>query len=300
MRFSPEVEDALAQRRPVVALESTLITHGLPYPINLDTATRAEEAVRLAGGVPATIAVLDGEVRIGLPLSSLEELATRPDTLKASRRDLGPALAQRRSASTTVAATLFLAHRAGIRFFATGGIGGVHPEVHEHLDISADLIELSRVPVAVVCSGAKSILHLPQTLELLETLGVPVVGCGTAEFPAFFSTSSGQFLEWHAETPAELAAMARHHWLLGGKGLLAVQPPPLDVAIDAKEVSRWLAEAALDATRASLRGKAVTPFLLRRLGELSQGRTVEVNRRLIIANARLAAEMAQAYFAQMA
>src|SRR5689334_18902286 len=220
----PEVATALREGRPVVALESTLIAHGLPRPRNLDTARQAESVVRQEGVVPATIAVLRGIPTIGLSDAELCELADADGVLKASSRDLGMVVAQKRTAATTVAATMLLAHRAGIRVFATGGIGGVHRGAEQTGDVSADLTELARTPVAVVCAGAKSILDLPRTLAMLETLAVPVVGYGTDEFPAFYVRSSGLPLSARVDSPGEAAALLSAHWALGGAGVVLTQP----------------------------------------------------------------------------
>lgn len=294
LQLADEVAAALAARGAVVALESTLIAHGLPWPKNLETALEAEAAVREAGAIPATIAVLEGAVRVGLRREELESLARSTKAQKASRRDLAAAIVQKRTAATTVAATMFVAHRAGIRFFATGGIGGVHRGSADSFDVSADLAELARTPVAVVCAGAKSLLDLPKTLELLETLGVPVVGYRTDAFPAFYSAESGLSLGTRGEEARELAALAEAHFALGGAGLLIVQPPPAADALPIAEVERWIEAAHQDAARDAVRGPEVTPFVLRRLAELSGGRTLRTNQTLIVANARLAGEVAAA------
>jgi pseudouridine-5'-phosphate glycosidase len=289
----PDVVAALAGRRPVVALESTLIAHGLPWPINLETARAAEAAVRAEDALPATIAVMHGRPTIGLDEEELEYLARTPEVRKASRRDLAAAIAQGKCAATTVAATMFLAHRAGVRVFATGGIGGVHPPAAT-LDVSADLPELGRTPVAVVCAGAKSILDLAATLEVLETLGVPVVGFGTDAFPAFYVTSSSRPVSARVDTPAEAAALLKAHWALDGAGVVLAQPLPADVALDAGEFHAALAEAERQAKAARVGGAALTPFLLARLAEITEGKTLRANQALIVANARLAARIAAA------
>src|SRR5262245_66298592 len=210
----PEVEAAVRSGGPVVALESTLIAHGLPWPLNLETAREAEAAVRAEGAVPATVAVWQGRPTVGLRDPELEQLARSQDVLKASRRDLAAAVAQGRNAATTVAATMFLAHLAGVRLFATGGIGGAHRDTGQPWDISADLCELARTPVAVVCAGAKSILDIPRTLEILETQGVPVIGYGTDEFPGFYMRSSGEPVTARVDTPRQAADLCRAHWAL--------------------------------------------------------------------------------------
>ena len=292
---APPVAEALRAGRPVVALESTLIAHGLPWPLNLETARAAESAVAAEGAVPATVAVWQGRPTVGLSASELEALARSADIVKASRRDLAAVIAQRRTAATTVAATMFLAHAAGIRLFATGGIGGVHRGAAQSFDISADLTELARTPVGVVCAGAKSILDIPLTLEVLETNGVPVIGYGTSEFPAFCVRTSGEPVEARVETPAEAAALLQAHWDLGGAGVVLAQPPPADAALDPAEFAAALAHAEAEAADQRIRGKALTPFLLDRLAHYTSGKTLAVNRALVVANARLAAQVARAY-----
>ena len=241
LTFSAEVAAALADATPVVALESTLIAHGLPRPTNLETARAAEAEVRAVGAVPATIAIWRGAATIGLSDDQLAELAHSNDVLKASRRDLGVAIGLGRLAATTVSATMALAHAGGIRVFATGGIGGAHRE--EPFDISADLTELARTPVLVVCAGAKNILHLPRTLELLETLGVPVLGYRTDEFPAFTVRESGLPVSCRVESPREAAAVFAAHVRTGGAGALLAQPCPEEVSIPADEFATWLEQA---------------------------------------------------------
>jgi pseudouridine-5'-phosphate glycosidase len=288
----PEVAQALRAGRPVVALESTLISHGLPWPENLQTAQEAEAAVREVGAVPATVAVIAGRAQIGLADADLQALARSEGVLKASRRDLGLAIARKQTASTTVAATMFLAHQAGIRLFATGGIGGVHRHWQQTRDISPDLVELARTPVCVVCSGAKAVLDLPVTLEVLETYGVPVLGFGTDEFPAFYSASSGLAVESRFEDAGAVAQFLRTHWELGGAGVVLAQPPPAALAVSRDEVEHSLERALAEAASRGVRGKAVTPFLLGRLSELTRGRTLAVNKALVVANARLGAAVA--------
>jgi pseudouridine-5'-phosphate glycosidase len=289
----PDVADAVRCGQPVVALESTLIAHGLPWPLNLDTAHGAEEAVRAAGALPATIAVLDGRPTVGLTEPELRALAQGQHVVKASRRDLAGAIVQRRTASTTVAATMLLAHLAGIRVFATGGIGGAHRDGH-NWDISADLDELSRTPVAVVCAGAKSILDIPRTLEILETQGVPVLGYGTDEFPAFYVHTSGDPVTARVDSPDEAAEFCRVHWALGGAGLVIAQPVEKHFALDPDNFVTALSSAEQQALGVGVRGKELTPFLLNRLAEITEGQTLKANHSLVIANARLAAELAAA------
>jgi pseudouridine-5'-phosphate glycosidase len=288
----PEIATALRDRGAVVALESTLIAHGLPWPTNLDTARAAEDAVRDEGAIPATIAVLRGRPTVGLTNDEIEHLARATGVRKASRRDLAAAIVQHADAATTVAATMALAHAAGIRVFATGGIGGVHPV--PAFDVSADLLEISRTPVAVVCAGAKSILDLPATLEVLETYGVPVVGYGTETFPAFYLTSSGLPVSARVESPTEAAALLATHWQMGGAGVVIAQPLPAAVALDPVAFADALGRAHSLARDQGVRGASLTPFLLARLVELTHGRTLHANQALIVANARLAARLAVA------
>lgn len=285
-----EVSAALRQGRPVVALESSLIAQGLPWPANLETAQQAEEAVRQEGAVPATVAVVAGAPTVGLTRQEAEHLARASDVRKASRRDLAVAVARGEWAATTVSATMLLAHKAGLAVFATGGIGGVHPG--PALDISADLPELARTPVAVVCAGAKSILDLRSTLERLETLGVPVLGYGTDQFPAFYSVSSGLPAPARVDTPQEAARVALAHWALGGAGLVIAQPPPAELALAPHEVEQATSAAEAEAQMRGITGPARTPFLLARVAERTAGRTLQVNQALIVANARLAARVA--------
>lgn len=287
-----EVRHALETNSPVVALESTLISHGLPWPTNVETALESEKVIRERGATPATIAVLDGVPTVGLSREEIESLATQPGVLKASRRDLAAAVFRKRTAATTVAATMHLAHRSGIRVFATGGIGGAHRDTGELFDISADLTELSRTPVLVVCAGAKSILHLPRTLEILETLSVPVVGYRTSDFPAFYVRASGLPVPTQVDSPEEAARLFAIHEQVGGTGMLLVQPIDASIAIDSTAFSEALEVAERDARREAIRGPAVTPFLLKRLAELTGGKTLVANRELIVNNARLAAEVA--------
>ena len=290
LHVHPEVGAALHAHLPVVALESTLIAQGLPWPVNLETACAAEEIIRHEGGVPATIAVWQGQPCIGLDREQLEQLAQGGDVHKASRRDLGMAVAQGRTAATTVAATMALAHLAGIRVFATGGIGGVHRGASG--DVSADLTELSRTPVAVICAGAKNILDLPRTLEWLETFAVPVVGYETDNFPAFTLRASGHRVPDRADTPEAVAAVLHAHWALGGAGAVIAQPVAAEAALDPGEWTTALAQAEQQALAKGIRGGEVTPFLLARLAELTGGRSIKANQALVLANARLAARVA--------
>ncbi len=294
----PEVQEALAARRPVVALESTIITHGMPSPRNLETARAVAAAVRAGGAVPATIAILDGRIRIGLEPNELERLAGERDVAKVSRADLPAVLAAGGAGSTTVAATMICADLAGIRVFATGGIGGVHRGAELSFDVSADLQELARTPLAVVCAGAKAILDLPKTLEVLETLGVPVIGYGCDELPAFYSRASGLAVPLRRDSAAEIAAVMRTKWDLNlAGGLVIANPIPAAAEIPAAEIAGQIESALAEAAAQGIQGKAVTPFLLARLEELSGGASLDANVALVLNNARLAAEIATAFAA---
>ena len=294
LAVADEVRNALEAGRGVVALESSLIAQGLPVPHNLETALAAEDAIREEGAVPATVAIEDGRIVVGADRALLERLADpERKVAKAGSRDLGPLLASRAMASTTVSATMRAAHLAGIAMFATGGIGGVHRGAASSFDVSSDIDELAATPVAVVCSGAKSILDLPATLELLETRRVPLVGYGTDELPAFYSTTSGLRLAHRVDGPAAAAAaIAAHRSIPGAGGILVVQPPPADLAIDGDEVDAWIREAIADAESRDVHGGAVTPHLLGYLSRASGGRTLRVNVGLIVANARTAGAIA--------
>ena len=299
--LNADVTNALATRRPIVALESTVISHGLPWPDNLALAQRMEAAVRATGATPATIAILQGEVKVGLTAAELEHLARATGVWKVSRRDFPVVVAQKRDGATTVAGTMLAAAWAGIRVFATGGIGGVHRQVAPAgeppaaLDVSADLPELARTPVAVVCAGAKAILDLPATLEWLETHGVPVIGYGTDEFPAFYARESGLRLEARTDTPAEAARLLKTMWDLDftGGALLCVPCPP-EAARPAAEMESAVDQALHDAAAQGIRGKEATPYLLRRVNELTSGHSLAANLALLENNARIAGEVAVA------
>jgi len=295
MSFSEDVKSALDAGQPVVALESTIITHGMPYPQNLETARAVEEAVRAEGATPATIAVLDGVLSIGLSDQSLQELACANDVMKLSRADLAAAMALGRTGATTVAATMIAAHAAGIEVFATGGIGGVHPGAESSMDISADLQELAQTPVTVVCAGAKAILDLPRTLEVLETLGVPVVAIGQNVLPAFWSRDGGLPAPLRADTGAQVARMHKVRAALGVPGgHLVANPVPEGDEIPSHELGPIIAQAQAEADAQGVIGKDVTPFLLSRIFELSNGRSLETNIALVMNNARFAAQIATA------
>jgi len=292
----PRVQRALYGGRPVLALESTIVTHGMPYPRNLETARAVEAAAHAAGAVPATVAVLDGQLCIGLEDEQLERLASLgPGAAKCSRRDLGLVMQAGGSGGTTVAATMIAAHLAGIRVFATGGIGGVHRGATQNFDVSADLLELSRTPVAVVCAGPKAILDIGLTLEVLETHGVPVIGYGTDVLPAFWSRDSGYPVDRRLDTAGEIAAALALHWSLGlDNGAVIANPLSPEQALPAETVNAWIDTALEEANSTAVRGKDLTPFLLVRVEQLSGGASLEANVALVTANARLGAEIAVA------
>jgi pseudouridine-5'-phosphate glycosidase len=291
--IAPAVRDALERNRPVVALETTIVSHGMPYPQNVATARAVEAIVREQGAVPATIAVIGGRIRIGIGDDELEWLGTARDVLKLSRADLPYAVAARKDGATTVAATMICAYLAGIEVFATGGVGGVHRGAENTFDVSADLEELARTPVTVVCAGAKALLDLPKTLEVLETRGVPVVGYRTDTFPAFWSRSSGLPIPLRMDTADEIAAMVRAKFALGlAGGVLVANPVPPDAEIAPAEIGDHIKAAVAEAVRQGISGKAVTPFLLDRLFTMTGGRSLATNIALVENNARLAAQIA--------
>ena len=292
--LAPEVAAAHAAGRPLVALESTLISHGLPWPDNLAIARELEAAVRVSGAVPATVAVVDGRCQVGLSGDVLERVAREGGRFaKAGATDLAVHIARKSSAATTAGATAVLAARAGIRVFATGGIGGVHRG--DTGDVSHDLVALSRTPIAVVSAGAKAILDLPRTVEVLETLGVLVIGYRTGEFPAFYTGRSGVLLDHRADTASELAAIARARWDgLDAGGILVVNPIPEAAALDATAIDIAIATALAEATAARITGKQLTPFLLARLAQTTGGASIRANRALVLHNAEVAAALAVA------
>jgi len=291
LHLAPEIEGA--RGTPVVALESTLVAHGLPWPGNLEIARELEAAVRATGALPATIAVIEGEACIGLTAEQLEKVAKDgANVAKASASDLAVHLARKSTAATTVSATAAIAARAGIRVFATGGIGGVHRG--DTGDVSNDIIALGRTPIAVVSAGAKAILDLPRTLEMLETFGVLVVGYQTSEFPAFYTRSSGLSLEHRADDATQLAEIARAHWELGGAGILVANPIPEAAALDAGTIHSAIETAIADAAKQRITGKKLTPFLLSRLAETTGGSSVTANRALAIHDATVAGDLAVA------
>jgi pseudouridine-5'-phosphate glycosidase len=292
IRVSPSVHHALESNIPIVVLESALITHGLPKPVNLDVVLQMDAKIKSLDVEPAVVAVLGGQVCLGLSLKELEQLALATDVHKISRRDMGLTRAKLYGGGTTVAATMMVAHAAGLRVFSTGGIGGVHHG--DTGDVSADLPELARAPIVVACSGAKAILDLPRTLESLETLGVPVIGWQTNEFPAFFATSSGLPLDIRADTASEVAEILQAHWEVGGKGVLLCIPCPEDAAVDQETFQTALEQAASELKLSDIHGKDVTPFLLKRISELTNGATLHANIDLLLQNASVAAQVSKA------
>lgn len=293
LSVATSVAEALLARRPVVALETTVVTHGLKQPDGLAVAREMEAAVREAGALPATIGVLDGRARVGLDAQQLERLASSSDVAKLNLGNLAAGIASRKPGSTTVAATMLLAHKAGIAVFATGGIGGVHRGAETSGDVSADLTALARVPVAVVCAGAKAVLDLRRTREMLETLGVPVFGFATDRFPAFYRRDSGLAADARFDRVEDLAGAVRAHFALGsGTGLVVANPVPAKHELAADVYEKGIEQAKADAEAAGIAGRDVTPFLLERLRELTAGRSVASNRALLLNNARLAARLA--------
>lgn len=295
IQLSPEVAAARAEGRAVVALESTIIAHGMPWPQNLETAREVEDVIRAEGAVPATIAVIDGRIRVGLTPDELQQLAQSPDAMKLSRRDLPYAIATGRLGATTVAATMICAHLAGIEVFVTGGIGGAHRGAETSFDISADLQELARTPVAVVCAGAKSILDLGLTLEYLETHGVPVLSVGQDNFAAFFTPDSGLRADFRMDDAQTQARFIRAKWALGlGGGVVVSNPVPAAAAMPREEIDAITAQALAEADSQGIVGKAITPFLLARIKALTGGRSLATNIALVKHNAVVGARLARA------
>ncbi|WP_352418513.1 pseudouridine-5'-phosphate glycosidase [Proteiniborus sp.] len=292
LSIKPEVDSAIKNGLPVVALESTIISHGMPYPENIKTAVEVEKIVRENGAVPATIAILNGKLTVGLNEDELELLGKSKDIVKASRRDLPFIVAKKMNGATTVAATMIIAAIAGIKVFATGGIGGVHRQAQETFDISADLQELANTNVAVVCAGAKSILDIGLTLEYLETQGVPVVGFGTDEFPAFYTRKSGFKVDYRVDSEAELAKAIKAKWDLQLKGGLVIgNPIPYEYEMNHEYINKAINKALLEAESRGIRGKETTPFLLSKVKEITEGKSLESNIKLVYNNARLAAKL---------
>ena len=294
IHLSPEVQNALREHRPVVALESTIISHGMPYPQNVETALNCQRICRENGAVPATCAVIDGEFCVGLTDEQIDYLGREGQRVtKASRRDLGMLFAKRMDGATTVAATMILAHAAGVRVFATGGIGGVHRGAETTMDISADLEELAETPVCVVCAGAKSILDLNLTMEYLETKGVPVIGYETDELPAFYTRKSGIKVPWRADNPETIADAFNVMDELDMKtGMLVVNPIPEQYSMDADVINKAIDEAIADANAKGIKGKETTPFLLAKIKDITGGSSLDANIQLVYNNVRLAAQIA--------
>ena len=292
-----DVVKALSENRPVVALESTIISHGMPYPQNVETALQVEEVIRKEGAVPATIAVINGRMKAGLTKDEIEYFGKKGTAIaKASRRDLSTLIARGEDGATTVTTTMIIAHLAGIKVFATGGIGGVHRGAETSFDISADLEELAATPVCVVCAGAKAILDLKLTLEYLETHGVPVIGYGTEELPAFYSRKSGLSVDYRMDTPEEIAKALRIQHDIGMKGgMLVTNPIPEEYAMDVDEIDQAIEKALAEAKEKGIHGKETTPFLLARIKDITGGDSLASNIRLVFNNARLAARIAAAY-----
>ncbi len=292
LQLSTEIARALNIGVPIVALESTVITHGLPQPQNLQLARDMEKTIRDCGATPATVALLDGKIRLGLSDAELIRLSELTTSLKVSHRDFATAITKKQNGGTTVAGTMHAANLAGIKVFATGGIGGVHKE--SAFDISTDLHALAETPMIVVCAGAKAILDLPATLEYLETMGVPVVGYQTDEFPAFYSRESGLNVSVRLDSPKEVAEFAKAHWGLGLRsGILVANPIPESESIPASKMEPMIAKASKEAIEQGVHGQALTPFLLSRINELSKGKSLKANLALLLNNARLAAEIAK-------
>ncbi|WP_018963766.1 pseudouridine-5'-phosphate glycosidase [Coprothermobacter platensis] len=298
LQVSPQVQEAIDTLKPVVALESTIITHGMPYPANLNTALEVEQTIRDEGAVPATIGVINGVIKVGLSEQEITFLSQAKDVHKISLKDLSVAVAKKLSGGTTVSATMFAAYKAGIQVFATGGIGGVHRDARETFDISTDLEALGSIPITVVCAGAKAILDLPATLEYLETKGVLVVGYKTTEFPAFYYGHSGLTLEHSVSNPGQLAEIIRKRDALGiDKAILVGNPPPEEMALEKEHIEGLIQEALKAAKEQNIRGKEVTPFLLDYLAKHSQGETLETNIALVKNNAKVGSAVAKALMA---
>lgn len=295
LEVSPEIELALKENKPVVALESTIISHGMPYPQNVETALKVEEIIRENGAIPATMAILNGKLKVGLNKEEIDYLGKKGlKVIKASRRDIPVILAKKEDGATTVASTMILANLAGIKIFATGGIGGVHRGAETTMDISADLEELAMTDVAVVCAGAKSILDLGLTLEYLETKGVPVLGYQTKELPAFYTRESGFNLDAKIDSPEEFAEILKAKWSVGLKGgVVIANPIPEKFAMDYNTIHNAIEEALKEAKENHIKGKESTPFLLAKVKEITKGKSLESNIELVFNNAKLAAEIAK-------
>ena len=296
MKINPEVSKALKENKPVVALESTIISHGMPYPKNVETALLVEKTIRESGAIPATIGIIDGEPIVGMTPEEIEEFGKRKGILKASRLDLPVIYAKKLWAATTVAATMIIAAQAGIEVFVTGGIGGVHRGASETMDISADLQELAKTNVTVICAGAKAILDLPLTMEYLETMGVPVLGYQTEELPAFYTRESGLKVNYRVDSPKEIALIMKEKKINNyNGGLLITNPIPKEYALDKKVIDTAIEKALKMADEQGIKGKAVTPFLLKTIVELTGGESLESNIKLVLNNAVLGAKIAKEY-----
>ena len=292
----PEVENALNSKMPIVALESTIISHGMPYPENIETALMVEETVRTNNAIPATIAIIKGRLKIGLTNEEIEFLATNDDVRKISRRDLAIAVSQKLSGSTTVASTMIISNLAKIAVFATGGIGGVHRGAEKTFDISADLEELSKTNVCVVCAGAKAILDIGLTLEYLETKGVPIIGYKTSELPAFYSSKSGFSVDYRVDSAFKIAEILKTKWGLSIKGgVLVANPIPIAFELESVMMNEAINEAIIEANKEKIMGKEITPYLLSKINEITQGKSLNANIKLIQNNAALAAKIAIHY-----
>jgi pseudouridine-5'-phosphate glycosidase len=293
LEISEEVKSALAEKKPLVALESTIISHGMPYPQNYETAKHVENTVRENGAVPATIAILNGKIKIGLSKDDLQILSNSGNILKASRRDIPVIVSQKLNAATTVSATMICAALGGLKIFATGGIGGVHRKGNESFDISADLTELAQTNIAVVSAGVKSILDIGLTLEYLETLGVPVIGYGTEEFPAFYTRQSGFKVNYRLDTPEQIGSMIKTKWELGlNGGVIVANPIPEEFSMDKSVIDKAIEEALAKADANGIKGKEVTPFLLAEIKNITGGSSLDSNIKLVLNNAKLAAQTA--------
>ncbi|NLN14596.1 MAG: pseudouridine-5'-phosphate glycosidase [Tissierellia bacterium] len=293
LEIKPEVKKALDEGRPVVALESTIISHGMPYPRNVETALRVEEIIRENGAIPATIAILKGKLKVGLTEEEIEYLGKAENVIKTSRRDIPFIVARKQDGATTVASTMIIAALAGIKVFTTGGIGGVHRGAETSFDISADLQELANTNVAVVCAGAKSILDIGLTLEYLETMGVPVVGFGTEEMPAFYTRRSGFNVDYRVDDPQELALAIKSKWDLGlNGGVVVANPIPEEYAMDYDIINKSIEDALKEAEEKGIKGKETTPFLLAKVKDITKGESLDANIQLVYNNARLGAKLA--------
>ena len=296
IEISEEIQNSIKENGPVVALESTIISHGMPFPQNLETALEVERIIRKEGAIPATIAILEGRIKIGLSNLELEQFAQGTKTVKVSSRDLPLAISQKQDGGTTVAATMICARMAGISIFVTGGIGGVHRGSEKTMDISGDLMELARTNVAVVCAGIKSILDIPRTLEYLETQGVPVIGYRTDEFPAFYTTTSGYSVQSRINTAEEIARCMKVKWELGLEGGMVIANPVLrEDAMDEEVIEEAITKSLKEASEKGIDGKAVTPFLLERISQLTDGESLKTNIALVCNNALVGAKIASAY-----